>query len=266
LRACCARANANAATHPAPAAMEMETGSVVLPGDVIKVADGSTHLKLGPGLGTLVHDGPVAAQPADTVTPIATKCGVLEEKFTKAESSASFYVVSDQKRYVPVVGDMILGTITGKPAESFTVDIGTARNANLSMLAFEGATKRNRPDVQVGDTVYCRVAFANKFVEPEVTCVNSHGKSGGLGKLVDGYIAKCTLGTCRRLLSPKYPVLEALGNYVKYEIAVGSNGLVWMKSDSVADTLLVAQAIEASQKMSADLTHRFVKELVQSRA
>ena len=59
---------------------------------------------------------------------------------------------------------------------------------------------------------------------------------------------------------------QALGNYVKYEIAVGSNGLVWMKSDSVADTLLVAQAIEASQKMSADLTHRFVKELVQSRA
>ena len=33
----------------------METGCVVLPGDVIKVDPTSTHLKLGPGLGTLVQ-------------------------------------------------------------------------------------------------------------------------------------------------------------------------------------------------------------------
>ena len=41
-------------------------------------------------------------------------------------------------------------------------------------------------------------------------------ESGGLGKVVEGYIAKCTLGTCRRLLSPKYPVLEASQTYPPY--------------------------------------------------
>ena len=34
-----------------------------------------------------------------------------------------------QRRYVPVVGDNVVGTVTGKPGESFTVDIGTARSA-----------------------------------------------------------------------------------------------------------------------------------------
>ena len=35
----------------------------------------------------------------------------------------------------------------------------------LPVLAFEGATKRNRPNVQIGDVIYARVKFANKFVE-----------------------------------------------------------------------------------------------------
>ena len=38
------------------------------------------------------------------------------------------------------------------------VDIGTAEPASLSYLAFEGATKRNRPNVTVGDLVYAKVS------------------------------------------------------------------------------------------------------------
>lgn len=34
--------------------------------------------------------------------------------------------------------------------------------------------------------------------------MNAQGKSGGLGQLEDGYMVKCSLATCRRLLSPKY--------------------------------------------------------------
>ena len=37
------------------------------------------------------------------------------------------------------------------------MDIGTAEPASLSYLAFEGATKRNRPNVSVGDLVYAKV-------------------------------------------------------------------------------------------------------------
>jgi exosome complex component RRP40 len=39
----------------------------------------------------------------------------------------------------------------------FRVDIGTSQLASLSYMAFEGATKRNRPNVNVGDIVYAKV-------------------------------------------------------------------------------------------------------------
>ena len=36
------------------------------------------------------------------------------------------------------------------------VDIGTSEPASLSYLAFESATKKNRPNVNTGDIVYAK--------------------------------------------------------------------------------------------------------------
>ena len=36
------------------------------------------------------------------------------------------------------------------------VDIGTSEAASLSYLAFEAATKKNRPNVNIGDVVYSK--------------------------------------------------------------------------------------------------------------
>jgi len=39
--------------------------------------------------------------------------------------------------------------VTSKGGDVFRIDIGTNEQASLSYLAFEGATKRNRPDLKV---------------------------------------------------------------------------------------------------------------------
>ena len=52
-------------------------------------------------------------------------------------------------QYAAARGDNVLGIITSKAGDIFKVDIGTSEQASLSYLAFEGATKRNRPDVKV---------------------------------------------------------------------------------------------------------------------
>ena len=44
----------------------------------------------------------------------------------------------------------MIGIITQKAGNIFRVDIGGSEQASLSFLSFEGATKRNRPDVKVG--------------------------------------------------------------------------------------------------------------------
>lgn len=44
---------------------------------------------------------------------------------------------------------MVIGIVREKHADNFKVDIGAASLASLSILGFEGATKKNRPNVFV---------------------------------------------------------------------------------------------------------------------
>ncbi len=53
-------------------------------------------------------------------------------------------------QYVAAKGEHVIGIVTAKAGDIFRVDIGASDTASLSYLAFEGATKRNRPDVKVG--------------------------------------------------------------------------------------------------------------------
>lgn len=50
---------------------------------------------------------------------------------------------------MPVKGDQVIGIVTARAGDVFRLDVGGSEQASLSYLAFEGATKRNRPNVQV---------------------------------------------------------------------------------------------------------------------
>ncbi|KAL5491986.1 hypothetical protein EMCRGX_G017367 [Ephydatia muelleri] len=50
----------------------------------------------------------------------------------------------------------------------------------LPELEFEGATKRNKPNLEIGDVVYARLTKAHRHAEPELSCIAENGKSNGL--------------------------------------------------------------------------------------
>ena len=52
-------------------------------------------------------------------------------------------------QYTPVLEDNVVGVVREKQGEQFKIDIGASHIANLPFLAFEGATKRNRPNLEV---------------------------------------------------------------------------------------------------------------------
>ena len=53
-------------------------------------------------------------------------------------------------KYIPAPQESVVGLIIGRSgAEGWRVDIGASHVANLDALAFEGATKRNRPNLKV---------------------------------------------------------------------------------------------------------------------
>ncbi len=48
-----------------------------------------------------------------------------------------------------MVEDMVVGVVVEKHAENYRVDINSTQPARLPALAFEGASKRNKPNIQV---------------------------------------------------------------------------------------------------------------------
>ena len=89
-------------------------------------------------------------------------------------------------------------------------------------------------------------------------------QSGGYGALSGGYMMECSCATSRKLLSsPPCPMLAALGAFIKFELAVGQNGRVWVSAPTAALTVLVASALQqvGLSRVQAELV---VKRLLES--
>ena len=165
-------------------------------------------------------------------------------------------------QYVPALGESVVGIVVDKVGENFRVNIGSSSAATLPGLAFEGATKRNRPSLASGAVVYARLTVANKDMDPELSCVAASGKAEGFGELEQGFIVHVGLAHARRLRARDCAVLAALGRHVAFEITVGTNGMVWIKTGAPIHTILVANAVESSEQMSDDQSVRMVRELL----
>jgi len=146
--------------------------------------------------------------------------------------------------------------VNGSAAENFNCLLTpNTPPAVLPHLAFEGATKKTRPQLPPTSLVYCRVVSAGKDSAPELTCVDpATGKGDGLGLLKGGMVFKVSLGMARRLLAPKgdMALLESLGGKVGFEITVGRNGLVHVDGGSVKTTLAIGQAIQEVDQRALD--------------
>ena len=101
----------------------------------------------------------------------ATKSGILRFK-----APNRFWVENSQRRYIPRVGDAVVGTIMERHAEEYRVNIRACTTAILPSLAFDGASKRNKPDLKVGDVIYARVVLARRDIEPRLTCCAREGQ------------------------------------------------------------------------------------------
>lgn len=190
------------------------------------------------------------------------------------ESTRTYYVLSNRRRYLPSNNDRVVGIVEERyGGDSYRVNLFGPRPATLSMLDFEGATKRNRPHLDPGTAVYCRVSDASPHRDgPSVTClVGPDGaarrrdwmtEEGTYGQLRGGTILRVSLGLARELLRPDATVLRALGRAMPFEVAVGVNGVVWVHSGSDATTVIACNAIRNSEIMTDAQVEAMVKELL----
>lgn len=86
-----------------------------------------------------------------------------------------YHVKSNKKRYFPRESDQVVGIIEDKTAEFYIVNIYCGFSCILSRLAFEGATKRNKPELKRGDVIYARVITAENDSDTELSCISTIG-------------------------------------------------------------------------------------------
>jgi exosome complex component RRP40 len=287
--------DSSADTPAAAVAAPSRSGArIVFPGDVLSVTAGAggAGVRLGNGLvqASLVNrpgaaSASASASSATSVSAAAgtaaasvprgeavvTKCGVLRSGGGPTTPSNALWVDNVQKRYQAAVDDLVLGVVVDTfGGESYKVDLGGSQPAVLPVLAFEGATRHNKPNLPLGALVYARVVLCARDCEVELSCTSPHFKKDWVtgqslyGELAGGYAFNCSTRLARQLLSDDCYVLQCLGRSLAFELAIGCNGKVWVNSPSPLHTVLVANAILNSEGRSKEIVTAMVQKLMQA--
>ncbi|KAG5514028.1 hypothetical protein PMAC_000650 [Pneumocystis sp. 'macacae'] len=171
----------------------------------------------------------------------STQLGQLIQTGKKA-----FYIDYNCRKYTPVIGDSVIGQVVVRHAEGYKVDLCGIRLGQLGALAFENVTRKNRA------LVYARVVYADKEIEPEIECINgTDEKSAIFGELKGGFLIHgLSRRLCQKILDKNHPLLSTLGASIPFEIAVGSNGRIWIHSGHVGITIALVQAIKKSESLN----------------
>lgn len=228
---------------------------ICLPGDQIDFP--KEDLTLGPGF----LDDPLAVDP---IPVIAGQVHRTDPEDRKTKNQNLVYIESDTRRYLPEVNDNVIGIVTTRHAEGFRVSVSDlAPQVQLSAMAFPNASKKNRVNLQNDSLVYARVSAASREVEGEIECIDPQsGKAGGYGELKDGFCFDAPIAFTRRLLFKGHPVLDTLGELVPFEIAIGVNGKIWVKSEEVTTTLKIYQCIDQCRQWPEDKVKEKVEEIM----
>lgn len=236
------------------------TTHVCLPGEPVLLLHSTAVVEVGGGL---AYAGMRKVQDMEGEVLVATLCGPLERIVSSRPGDPIRYVIATASRYLPREGDPVLATVLKVNAMNYSVSIGAAHPALLDGLAFDGATKTNRPRLMVGDHVYAHVSSCKVGLEAEVSCC-AQGQAeakdwttgeGLYGPLRGGTVVRVPIPFARQLLQPGAVLLQLIGARVPYEVCVGSNGRVWVRGGAVngdpkaeqTRTVVIAACIQEAQ-------------------
>lgn len=168
------------------------------------------------------------------------------------------------RRYVPQKGDRVIGIVCPNyGGDVFKIDLGSADHGSVNYLSFEGATKRNRPILRSGDLIYATVISSSKHAEPELTCVDSEGRARGMGLLPShGFVFRCSINLVRRILSTSSRLLFLIGYHLKFEIACGINGRIWIAGANPNEIGAIYRIIRDSEFIPESDIGSFVEERI----
>ncbi len=210
--------------------VKIKDRSMVTPGEII--AEGDYVI----GTNTYRRDDKIVSQVIGLVT--------IKEKEVS--------VVSLKGKYLPRVGDLVIGKVTDVSLNSWVVDIaspypGIMRTSISLVRRFDPVRDQTRKLFDVGEVVVAKILSFDRTRDPTLT-LRSDNRSGGsspyLGKLVGGRVVRVSPSKIPRLIGRRGSMISLIKQYSNCKMIVGQNGLVWFKGNSFEEESLVLQAID----------------------
>lgn len=161
-------------------------------------------------------------------------------------------VVPLKGKYLPRVGDLVIGKVIDVSLSAWTVDIaspypGIMRTSVSLDRRFDPVKDQTRKLFDVGDVIVAKVFSFDRTRDPTLT-LRQENRSGGsspyLGKLVGGRVIEVSPSKIPRLIGRRGSMISTIKQYTNSRMIVGQNGRVWFKGNSFEDEYLVLQAVE----------------------
>lgn len=199
---------------------------------------------------------------------VSKRCGILlcDESGKALEDPNEEVFKSLGKYYSPKVDDPVIGIIVQKSSEFYKVDIGTYTYAILNANEFEGATKKQKPNLNMGDLIFSRVLKVNKFDAPLLSCISPHEhKNWASGESFFGNLKGGNLFDFPKINTWDFYrenfALNRLNDVVNYEIIIGFNGKMWINSDSAENIFNVYEILMNSLNQTKEQIEKTIHEV-----
>lgn len=211
---------------------------IVLPGDFL-----SSNPKVA-GYGTYVEGDKVYAK----------ILGLFDE------TDNSIRVIPLKGKYVPSVGDTIIGIVREVSANGWTLDINSPYQAFLPMLENPETKpgKKINDVLDMGDAVIAKVVNIDPRMKVTVTMKDKTCRAIRFGRIVAINPARVP-----RVIGKKGSMIKLIKSELDVQIVVGQNGLIWLNGDrkkvSLAEEVIYLIEEEAHTEGLTDRVAEFIR-------
>ncbi len=211
---------------------------IVVPGQVLTEED------MKPGIGAYRDDGKI----------LAATLGI------KNVGGGFASVIPLGGRYIPRVGDIVIGRITDVGPSNWLIDINSSYPApmHVNEVPWHVEFGETANFLQAGDAIIVRVIRVTEVKRIQVTM-----EGPGLRKLKGGQIVDISHSKVPRVIGTNGSMISLIKKYTGCRIVVGQNGRIWVDGEP-DDILLVLGTIKMIEEQAHvyGLTNK-VKEYLQ---
>ena len=160
------------------------------------------------------------------------------------------HVVALKAFYIPVPGDIVIGTVVETTPGGWVIDIKAPHPARLrASEVVERSFKPETTDLpsifDVGDLIIAKVVAYDRTRDPQLSV-----REPGLGKIMRGQLVEVTPTKIPRIIGRQGSMVGMIKRETNCQLTIGQNGLVLLSGRSSEDERIAVMALRKIENES----------------